>query len=232
MNAQNLSKRLETVASFVPKGATVADIGSDHAYLPCYLVHKGIVQKAVAGEVVDGPYQSALKKVREEGMENQITVRLADGLAAIESGDGVDTITIAGMGGSLIVSILEKNPEKLESIQRLILQPNIHAKLIRQWALAHQWKIIDEAIVEEDEKIYEILVLERGSMELTEAEILMGKELIREKSDVFVKKWTNEVQHMKKVLQSLEKADQTPEILAKREELLHHVALVEEVLKP
>lgn len=60
----------------------------------------------------------------------------------------------------------------------------------------------------------------------------MGKELIREKSDVFVKKWTNEVQHMKKVLQSLEKADQTPEILAKREELLHHVALVEEVLKP
>lgn len=108
MNAQNLSKRLEKVASFVPKGAIVADIGSDHAYLPCYLVHKGIIQKAVAGEVVKGPYQSALKKVKEEGLENQITVRLADGLEAIESADHVDTITIAGMGGSLIVSILEK----------------------------------------------------------------------------------------------------------------------------
>lgn len=146
-------------------------------------------------------------------MENQITVRLADGLAAIESGDGVDTITIAGMGGSLIVSILEKNPEKLESIQRLILQPNIHAKLIRQWALAHQWKIIDEAIVEEDEKIYEILVLERGPMELTEAEILMGKELIREKSDVFVKKWTNEVQHMKKCSNRWKKPTKRPKFL-------------------
>lgn len=231
MNAQNLSKRLETVASFVPKGAIVADIGSDHAYLPCYLVHKGIVQKAVAGEVVDGPYQSALKKVKEEGLEDSITVRLADGLKAIEENDGVDTITIAGMGASLIVSILEKNPEKLESIHRLILQPNIHAKIIRKWAIAHQWEIIDEAIVEEDNKIYEILVLERGEMNLTEAEILMGKHLLRKKSDVFLKKWNNEVKHWKKVLQSLEKAEPTLEITAKREELLHHIALVEEVIQ-
>lgn len=230
MNAQNLSKRLEKVASFVPKGAIVADIGSDHAYLPCYLVHKGIIQKAVAGEVVKGPYQSALKKVKEEGLENQITVRLADGLEAIESSDHVDTITIAGMGGSLIVSILEKNPEKLETVNRLILQPNIHARVIRQWALENKWKIIEEAIVEEDQKIYEIIVLERGNMELTEAEILMGNILIQEKSEVFLKKWSNEVNHWKKVLKSLENAEPTPEIVEKRQELLHQIALVEEVI--
>src|SRR5690606_33593912 len=107
--------------------------------------------------------------------------------------DQVDAITIAGMGGPLIVSILEKNPDKLNSVTRLILQPNTHAKVIREWALEHQWRILDEAIVEEDQKIYEIIVLERGPMELSEAEILMGKKLIQEKSEVFLKKWTHEV---------------------------------------
>lgn len=230
MNAQNLSKRLEKVASFVPKGAILADIGSDHAYLPCYLVHKGMIQKAIAGEVVKGPYESALNKVKEEGLEKQITVRLADGLEAIEESDEVDTVTIAGMGGPLIVSILENSPEKLKSLSRLILQPNIHARVIRRWALENDWAIVEEAIIEEDEKIYEIIVLERGKMTLTEAEKLMGKYLINEKSDVFVKKWTREVQHWKKVLSSLEKAESTLDIIEKRKELLHNIALVEEVL--
>ncbi|NLY80280.1 MAG: tRNA (adenine-N(1))-methyltransferase [Lysinibacillus sp.] len=230
MNALNLSKRLEKVASFVPQGAILADIGSDHAYLPCYLVHKGMIQKAIAGEVVKGPYESALNKVKEEGLEKQITVRLADGLEAIEESDEVDTVTIAGMGGPLIVSILENSPEKLKSLSRLILQPNIHARVIRRWALENDWAIVEEAIIEEDEKIYEIIVLERGKMTLTEAEKLMGKYLINEKSDVLMKKWTREVQHWKKVLSSLEKAESTLDIIEKRKELLHNIALVEEVL--
>ena len=107
MNAQKLSKRLEMVASFVPTGAIVADIGSDHAYLPCYLVHKGIATRAVAGDVVQGPSDSAVRQVRTEGLSGKITVRLADGLAAVEEADAVTAVTIAGMGGPLIVSILE-----------------------------------------------------------------------------------------------------------------------------
>lgn len=152
MNAQKLSKRLETVASFVPTGAVVADIGSDHAYLPCYLVYNGVVTRAIAGEVVKGPFDSALKQVKLEGLEDNITVRLADGLKAIEESDNVDTITIAGMGGPLIVSILEKNPHALKTVTRLILQPNIHAKVIRQWAIRNQWAILEEVILKEDEK--------------------------------------------------------------------------------
>ncbi|WP_042478286.1 tRNA (adenine(22)-N(1))-methyltransferase [Bacillus ndiopicus] len=230
MNAQKLSKRLETVASFVPTGAVVADIGSDHAYLPCYLVQQGIVSRAVAGEVVKGPYESAQRQVRAEGLLNNIEVRLADGLAAVEQNDHVDTITIAGMGGPLIVSILDKHPEALHSVTRLILQPNIHAKVIREWALSHGWAILDEVILEEDDKIYEILVLQRGVMRLTEAEILLGKHLIAQCSEVFVKKWTREIENWQRILQDLNKAEATPEIQAKREELQQLIQLVEGVL--
>lgn len=230
MNAQKLSKRLEAVASFVPTGAIVADIGSDHAYLPCYLIHKGIVNKAIAGEVVKGPFESAVKQVKLEGLEDSITVRLADGLEAIKESDGVNTVTIAGMGGPLIVSILEKRPELLQTVTRLILQPNIHAKVIREWALANGWAILDEVILKEDEKIYEILVLQRGDMELSEQEILLGKHLIANKSDVFVEKWTKEIQNWRRVLSSIEQAEETSEIVAKRKELLHLIELVKGAL--
>lgn len=230
MNAQKLSKRLETVAKFVPTGAVVADIGSDHAYLPCYLIHKGVATHAVAGEVVKGPFESAVGQVKKEGLTEKITVRLADGLAAVEATDKVDTVTIAGMGGPLIVSILEKHPESLHNVTRLILQPNIHAKVIREWALAHNWAIQDEDILEEDEKIYEIVVLQRGSMKLTEAEILFGPKLMLRKAPAFVQKWTREKQNWQRVLKSIEGAEQTPEIDAKRAELTHLLNLVEGVL--
>lgn len=230
MNAQKLSKRLEAVASFVPTGAVLADIGSDHAYLPCYLVHKNVISRAVAGEVVKGPYESAVRQVRTEGLTGKITVRLADGLAAIQPEDHVDTVTIAGMGGPLIVSILEKHPQALESVTRLVLQPNIHAKVIREWAMQNDWAILNEEILEEDGKIYEIVVLQRGEETLTEAEVLLGKQLIAARSDVFVEKWTKEIANWQRVLQSIEKAEATPEIEAKRAELHHLIELVKEAL--
>lgn len=230
MNAQRLSKRLETVASFVPTGAVVADIGSDHAYLPCYLVHKGIAARAVAGEVVKGPFESAARQVRTEGLANKITVRMADGLAAVHAEDHVDTVTIAGMGGPLIVSILEKHPEALKSVTRLILQPNIHAKAIREWALAHAWAIQDEVILREDDKVYEVLVLQRGEMRLTEAETLLGPKLMLAKSAVFKEKWAREVENWQRVIAAIEKAGATQENEAKRAELAHLITLVQEVI--
>lgn len=230
MNAKKLSKRLEKVASFVPTGAVVADIGSDHAYLPCYLVHNGIVKHAIAGEVVKGPYESADRQVRSEGLADKITVRFANGLAAIKKSDSVDTITIAGMGGPLIVSILEKHPEKLEGVTRLILQPNIHAKVIREWAMENGWAIYDEEILEEDEKIYEILVLQRGDMKLNELETLVGPELMKSKGEVFTKKWSREVANWERVQKAIENADATPENEVKLAELKHLKQLVAGVL--
>lgn len=230
MNAQKLSSRLEMVASFVPTGAIVADIGSDHAYLPCYLVLQGIAKRAIAGEVVKGPYDSAMQQVRSLDLNDQITVRMADGLAAIQKEDYVDTVTIAGMGGPLIVSILEKNPQALDCVTRLIVQPNIHAKVIREWALTHGWAITNEVILEEDGKIYEIIVLQRGPMKLTEEELLLGPMLMTRRSEVFVQKWQREIEQWQNVLQEIEKAEQTAEVQVKKEELLHVITMVEGVL--
>ena len=152
MTKIRLSKRLLAVASHVEQGAIVADIGSDHAYLPSYLIQKGIIQKAVAGEVVNGPYETAKKSVYRHGVSDRITVRLADGLFAIEENDGIDTVTIAGMGGSLIATILEEGKKRLQHVKRLIVQPNLHAKAIRKWAVANNWKLVNEQILERGRK--------------------------------------------------------------------------------
>ncbi len=197
-----LSKRLGAVASYVQKGSRLADVGSDHAYLPLFLVENSTIDFAVAGEVVQGPYQSALKNVAQAGQLEQIQVRLANGLAAIESSDRIDTITIAGMGGRLIVDILEADRDKLEKVKRLILQPNNREDELRIWLEAHGFQIVAEEMVTENQKFYEILVVEAGTMELTPLEQRFGPYLLQEKSADFLAKWQTE---LGKLTQSLEK---------------------------
>lgn len=214
-----LSKRLQAVAAHVEQGAIVADIGSDHAYLPTYLIQKEVIQKAVAGEVVVGPYETAKKSVYRYGVSDRITVRLADGLFAIEENDGIDTVTIAGMGGSLIAKILEQGKDRLQLVKRLIVQPNLHAKAIREWAVANSWKLVDEEILKEDGKIYEILVLEKGLVLYDDLELLAGPFLLAEKNDVFREKWEDEISQWIQVLKSLENAVETPELINKKEQL-------------
>ena len=107
MNELLLSKRLACVAAQVKPGDRVADIGSDHAYLPVYLIKTKQINFAVAGEVIKGPFETAQRQVQKSQLQEQIMVRLADGLAAIKESDAIDTIVIAGMGGQLIASILE-----------------------------------------------------------------------------------------------------------------------------
>lgn len=230
MNAKNLSERLKLVASFVEQGTVLADIGSDHAYLPCWLIQKGLISRAIAGEVVKGPFESAKRNVQSEGLVNKITVRLANGLRAIEQKDTVETVTIAGMGGSLIASILSNDPERLATVKRIIVQPNIHAMAIRQWAVDHSWKVVNEAIVKEDRKIYEVLVLERGKETYSPEEMLMGPYLLQECDDVFLEKWQGELAELSRVITALTNSAQSSEAKMKRQQLTETKDLIERVL--
>ncbi|EKA01551.1 hypothetical protein GMD4S_12422, partial [Streptococcus sp. GMD4S] len=187
-----ISKRLELVASFVPQGAVLLDVGSDHAYLPIELVERGQIEGAIAGEVVVGPYQSAVKNVEAHGLKEKIQVRLANGLASFEESDQVSVITIAGMGGRLIATILEEGLDKLANVERLILQPNNREDDLRIWLQDHGFQIVAESILEEAGKFYEILVVEAGQMKLSTSDVRFGLFLSKEVSSVFIKKWQKE----------------------------------------
>ncbi|CYV37951.1 tRNA (adenine-N(1))-methyltransferase [Streptococcus suis] len=198
-----LSKRLETVASFVPQGARLVDVGSDHAYLPLFLVEQGRIDFAIAGEVVQGPYQSALQNVEQAGQSDKISVRMANGLAAVELADQVSTVTIAGMGGRLIAEILEAGKEKLATIERLILQPNNREDDVRRWLEKMGFRLVAEKILEENGKLYEVLVAELGQMRLSEVEHRFGPYLLEEASPVFVKKWRRELEKLSSALEQV-----------------------------
>lgn len=200
MTETQLSQRLLAVSTFVPAGSRLLDVGSDHAYLPLYLLEQGQITAAVAGEVVAGPYQSALKNAQNSPFADRLTVRLADGLAALEPTDGIDTVTICGMGGRLIASILDNGRAELEGINRLILQPNNREDDLRLWLSSNGYAILAEAILEEHGKIYEIIVAEPGQQELSPADLRFGPFLHQEQSTVFVTKWTKELKKLEEAL--------------------------------
>ena len=220
-----ISKRLELVASFVPQGSILLDVGSDHAYLPIELVERGQIEAAIAGEVVDGPYQSAVKNVEAHGLEEKIQVRLANGLTAFEEEDQVSVITIAGMGGRLIARILEEGLDKLANVERLILQPNNREDDLRLWVQDHGFQIVAESILEEAGKFYEILVVEAGQMNLSASDLRFGPFLSKEISPVFVQKWQKEAAKLEVAL------DQIPEKnREERQVLAHKIQAIKEVL--
>ena len=220
-----ISKRLELVASFVPQGAILLDVGSDHAYLPIELVEKGQIKGAIAGEVVEGPYQSAVKNVEAHGLKEKIQVRLANGLAAFEEADQVSVITIAGMGGRLIARILEEGLDKLAYVERLILQPNNREDDLRIWLQDNGFQIVAENILEEAGKFYEILVVEAGQMKLSASDVRFGPFLSKEVSPVFVQKWQKEAVKLEFAIGQIPEKN-----LEERQVLVDKIQAIKEVL--
>ena len=231
MNAEKLSKRLERVAKYIITKGTLADIGSDHAYLPCYAIENEIASKAIAGEVVEGPFNSAKLNVAERNLTSQIDVRFGSGLSVLLNGEA-DNITVCGMGGTLISQILEEGKNKFSGKERLILQPNINSEIIRHWMENNQWALVAEDILEEDGKIYEILVAEKGLMDkLSEAELLMGPFLMKDKSKTFIKKWSCEKDHYKNILNQIETAQQSEKNEEKKNEMIQKITLIQTILQ-
>lgn len=191
-----LSKRLQAVYQMVDANTRVADIGSDHAYLPVELIEKKVANYAIAGEVAKGPMSRSKEDVDKFGLSDKIDVRLGDGLAVIKADDLIDTVVIAGMGGILIQSILTNaTAEQLSHVKTLVLQPNIGEPLVRRWLVENGFKIADEDIVEEDRHVYEIIKAEKVTepITLTDAELLMGPVLMQKKTPTFVVKWEHKL---------------------------------------
>lgn len=230
MDEHHLSQRLSRVAAYVQPGSRVADIGADHAYLAAALVLEKKSGYVVAGEVVKGPYQNAVDEVAAQGLTEQVHVRLADGLAAIEPADKIDTITIAGMGGSLIAQILDRGQEKLAGVKRLILQPNVGEERLRKWLVNHRFQINAEEILAEDGHTYEIIVAEPTiiPIQYDERELVFGPLLIERQGTVFKQKWQEVYQRESAALAQMKAATTPPAEKIKQFE--HRLTLIKEVI--
>ncbi|MDR3349620.1 MAG: class I SAM-dependent methyltransferase [Acidaminococcales bacterium] len=156
-----LADRLKKIAGFVPSGARIADIGADHAYLPLWLLEKGIIDFAVAVDVADGPCRAAAASVAAAGADGRIKVRQGYGLSPLKSGE-VDAIVIAGMGGSTIAQILDKGSDLLAGVDSLILQPMTGGGRLRSWLCASGWPLAGEELAAEGRKLYEIIFAQKN----------------------------------------------------------------------
>lgn len=234
INKLKLSNRLLKVSSYITKGAYFADIGSDHAYLPCHVCLTDPTAKAIAGEINEGPFESAKNTIDTYDLNERVDVRLGNGLEILAENE-VNQIVIAGMGGSLIKTILEEGNSKLSNVERIIAQPNVEARNVRRWFNENGYILTNEAIVEENEHIYEILVADKDSTnqlysdEYMEKELLFGPLLLKNKSAEFYKKWTLEHRKLVRVITQMKSAS-VPDLM-KMAIFENELAWIEEVLQ-
>lgn len=152
----NLGPRLQLVASYVPQGSRLGDIGTDHAYLPIFLWENGRIERAVAVDVHEGPYRSACSAIQSRGLTSIIDVRYGDGLKPIQVGE-VDALTLAGMGGNTMLEIFAARPEILSQVMDLVLQPQGAEGKVRLTLLQAGWKLKQEQYIAEEGRIYVVM---------------------------------------------------------------------------
>ena len=187
MRIPELSNRLMSAVGFV-RGGMLADIGTDHAHLPVYLYNSARIQGAVAADINRGPLDRAKANIALCGAEKGVTTVLSDGLAKIEPYHP-DDIVIFGMGGELIVRIIDAAPWVMDPSIRLILQPMTKQEEVRAFLLERGFAIVDEALTEDDGKIYQTLCAEyapsREALPYSRLEYVLGRHNIERGGALF-----------------------------------------------
>lgn len=151
-----ISERLKTAASLVAPGNVLADVGTDHGYVPIYLLEQGKIPRAIAMDINRGPLERAKEHIRLYGMENYIETRLSDGVAALRPREA-DTILIAGMGGGLVMHILETGEEVCKAAKELVLQPQSELARLRHFLEDNGYVTEAEEMVKEEGKFYPMM---------------------------------------------------------------------------
>ena len=180
MRTMELSPRLMSVANLVPQGARLADIGTDHAYLPTWLILHGVIDRAIAADLREGPLERARLTAEKYGLSQHMSFRLCDGLTGIGEGEA-DVIVIAGMGGETIAEILSAAPWTKEREKLLLLQPMSAQPELRRWLWEHGYAIRREILSREGDTLYVSFQVSAGRMEeMTAGELWAGRQLVGE----------------------------------------------------
>ncbi len=180
-----LSKRLQCVADLVTPGSRMADVGTDHGYLPIWLVEAGVCPGAIAMDVGKGPLERAQVHIREHGLEEKIETRLGDGLEWLAPGEA-DTLVLAGMGGPLMQRILTQGEETARAARELILSPQSDLRAFRQFLYEAGYTVIEERMLREDGKYYTVMRAVPGQdpEPWSPAEFGYGRHLLRQRPPV------------------------------------------------
>ena len=199
-----LSQRLSSVASMVTAGNCLADVGTDHGYVPIYLYERKIIPHAIAMDINKGPLERAALHIAESGMKEAIETRLSDGLTALKPGEA-DSVVIAGMGGPLIIRILSAHPEVTESLKELILQPQSEISEVRIWLYEQGYEIVEEHMIFEDGKYYPMFkaVKNPEAEKLTNLEYKYGKISVLGEPEVLRAYLVREIANKQTILQKL-----------------------------
>lgn len=198
--AITLSARLQCIADYVEPGGVVIDVGTDHAYIPIWLLQTGVSPRAYASDVKAGPLKNAEDDAVRAGVRDRLTLYLCDGLALCDP-DAVDTVILAGMGGETMMGILDAAPWVWE--KRLVLQPQTKLPEFRLWLAGHGLAVRDAALVHDTGRLYLVWLVGRGKMD---AEAVIDPCLI-EKRDPLLKSYTGEqIKRQLKQIQGMEQA--------------------------
>ena len=221
-----LTPRLRAIAEQVPQGARLADVGTDHAYLPVRLLLDGRIQGAVASDVNQGPLLRGQETARLYGVEGKLSFRLCDGLAGVGP-EEADTVVIAGMGGELIARILAAAPWTKQA--RLLLQPMSSQPELRQWLAENGYRIDRETVAVEGRKLYTILSATGGeSTPYTRAELWAGRQRKGEDSPHRLALLDDLIARRARAIDGMRRGNPRGEELAREETLLHDLQAMRE----
>lgn len=202
-----MTPRLLAVAELVKNSHSVADIGTDHAYVPVYLILSGKCKKALAMDINNGPLLRAEENIRKFSLESKIATRLSNGLENISDGE-IDTVVIAGMGGILINNIIESDKDRLTSVKRFVLQPMTAVEETRKYLSENGFMIEDERLAKEGDKIYTIISAVPGEMKIEkEIYLYIGKSLIENKDKFLSELIDGKIYEYEKAVNSIKNTD-------------------------
>ncbi len=214
-----ISNRLLKASAYTKGFNCLADCGTDHAKLPIFCVKSGLVAKAYASDNKIGPLENATANIAKAELNGYVIPILADGLDYLST--EVDIVSILGMGGRLIVSILET--ADLTAVKRLVLSANSENYLLRDFLEKSQWKIIAEELIKDRNKYYQLMVLEKGKMSLTAIEKEFGPLIIKAKTKPFMEMIENLVKKLNKALVQTKTAEA-------KETIKTRIKILEEVI--
>lgn len=189
----------------MPDERIPADIGTDHAFLPAYLVATGRCPRAIASDDKPGPLEAARRTLEELGLSRSVDLRLGYGLSVLAPGEA-EVIILAGMGGETIIDILKRGGEVAASCPQFILQPMQQAPRLRRWLSEHGYRIQTEELVQERDRIYEVLLVEQGA-EVIEDDLLfeVGPRLWEARPPLFHNFLSQKIAQVEEALQKLER---------------------------